>query len=104
MYVSCFRSAHDWNPGFHEDDDSVTCLEKGTVELVNRAVCSPITATWAEETTVQDRLPGGITPLELEDPSEVGGLPLLGRVGAGGMGTVYLADAPDGRRVAIKVI
>jgi serine/threonine protein kinase len=53
---------------------------------------------------VQDRLPGGITPLELEDPREVGGLPLLGRVGAGGMGTVYLADAPDGRRVAIKVI
>ncbi|MEO5874457.1 MAG: serine/threonine-protein kinase [Streptosporangiaceae bacterium] len=53
---------------------------------------------------MRDTLPGGILPLELEDPRMVGGLPLLGRVGAGGMGTVYLADAPDGRRVAIKVI
>ena len=88
MYVSWFWSARDWIPGLHEDDDSVSSSEKDTVGLVNRAVCSPITGSWAEETNVRDGLPGGILPLELDDPSEVGGLRLLGRVGAGGMGTV----------------
>lgn len=53
---------------------------------------------------MRETLPGGIQALELEDPSSVGGLPLLGRLGSGGMGTVYLAEAPDGRRVAVKII
>src|SRR5919197_628990 len=38
------------------------------------------------------------------DPAEVGPYRVLGRLGAGGMGTVYLAESPAGARVAIKVI
>ncbi|MEO3781793.1 serine/threonine-protein kinase [Actinocorallia sp. B10E7] len=34
----------------------------------------------------------------------MGGLQLLGRIGSGGMGTVYLAEEADGRRVAVKII
>jgi len=53
---------------------------------------------------VQETLPGGIHPLTREDPRTVGGLPLLGRIGSGGMGAVYLAEEPGGRRVAVKTI
>ena len=38
------------------------------------------------------------------DPAEVGPYRVLGRLGAGGMGTVYLAESPAGARVAVKVI
>ena len=44
------------------------------------------------------------TPLRPRDPREVGPYELLGRLGAGGMGTVYLGRARNGRLVAIKVI
>ncbi|MDX6742916.1 serine/threonine-protein kinase [Actinocorallia sp. A-T 12471] len=53
---------------------------------------------------MQETLPGGILPLALEDPKSVGGYPLLGRIGSGGMGTVYLAEGEDGARVAVKTI
>src|SRR3954462_12489161 len=43
-------------------------------------------------------------PLRAEDPATVGSYRLLGVLGVGGMGTVYLATGPDGRRVALKVI
>ncbi|MGI5241325.1 protein kinase domain-containing protein [Dactylosporangium sp. CA-139066] len=43
-------------------------------------------------------------PLRAGDPAAVGSYRLLGVLGVGGMGTVYLAEAPDGRRVALKVI
>ncbi|MBW8485830.1 serine/threonine-protein kinase [Actinomadura parmotrematis] len=46
----------------------------------------------------------GAQPLASDDPVSVGAYRLLGRLGEGGMGAVYLGLAPDGRRVAIKVI
>ncbi|MDG6105143.1 protein kinase [Dactylosporangium aurantiacum] len=43
-------------------------------------------------------------PLRAGDPTAVGSYRLLGVLGVGGMGTVYLAAGPDERRVALKVI
>src|SRR6266542_3068269 len=43
-------------------------------------------------------------PTGPDDPVEVGPYRVLGRLGAGGMGTFYLAESPAGARVAIKVI
>jgi len=43
-------------------------------------------------------------PLRDSDPKEIGGYELKGRLGAGGMGTVYLAHTDDGSRLAIKVL
>ena len=42
--------------------------------------------------------------IESGDPQQVGGYRLLARLGAGGMGRVYLARSRGGRRVALKVI
>ena len=39
-----------------------------------------------------------------EEPQTVGDYRLLARIGEGGMGVVHLAQAPDGRRVALKVL
>ncbi|MEU3510108.1 serine/threonine-protein kinase [Streptomyces longwoodensis] len=43
-------------------------------------------------------------PLEPGDPLAVGGYPLLARLGAGGMGQVYLSRTPAGRPLALKTI
>ncbi|MFW5417913.1 serine/threonine protein kinase [Nocardiopsis sp. CNT-189] len=43
-------------------------------------------------------------PLEPSDPAHIGGYRLTHRLGEGGMGRVYLAATPSGRRVAVKVI
>ncbi|MGP3960152.1 protein kinase domain-containing protein [Nonomuraea sp. 3N208] len=45
-----------------------------------------------------------VEPLREDDPAAVGVYRLLGRLGAGGQGTVYLGQAPDGRAVAVKVL
>ncbi|MFI0898572.1 serine/threonine-protein kinase [Streptomyces sp. NPDC020983] len=43
-------------------------------------------------------------PLEADDPASVGAYRLAARLGAGGMGKVYLSHTPAGRPVAVKVI
>jgi serine/threonine protein kinase/outer membrane protein assembly factor BamB len=45
-----------------------------------------------------------LDPLEADDPRVIGGFRLQSRLGAGGMGRVYLGFSPAGRAVAIKVI
>ncbi|MGW4924691.1 protein kinase domain-containing protein [Streptomyces parvulus] len=42
--------------------------------------------------------------LQSDDPRELGSYRFLGRLGAGGMGRVYLARSPGGRTVAVKVV
>ncbi|MEU9095119.1 serine/threonine-protein kinase [Streptomyces sp. NPDC048428] len=43
-------------------------------------------------------------PLTSGDPEQVGRYRLVGRLGQGGMGRVYLARSPSGRMVAVKVV
>ena len=43
-------------------------------------------------------------PLAADDPQQVGGYRLRARLGAGGMGQVYLGFSPAGRAVAVKVV
>ncbi|HEY3651285.1 MAG TPA: serine/threonine-protein kinase, partial [Streptosporangiaceae bacterium] len=43
-------------------------------------------------------------PLQQTDPSRIGGYRLVARLGAGGMGVVYLAETRDGQPVAVKVL
>jgi hypothetical protein len=45
-----------------------------------------------------------VEPLTRDDPSQVGRYRVHARLGAGGMGTVYLAFTPGGRPVAVKMI
>ncbi|MEV6951207.1 serine/threonine-protein kinase [Streptomyces sp. NPDC051183] len=51
-----------------------------------------------------DNVDGGIKPLTGTDPSRIGPYLLLGRLGAGGMGRVFLARSEGGRTVAVKVV
>ncbi|MER5643112.1 serine/threonine-protein kinase [Streptosporangium sp. NPDC002524] len=44
------------------------------------------------------------TPLTPGDPARLGAFQLAGRLGEGGQGVVYLAHAPSGERVAVKVL
>ncbi|MEU6339404.1 protein kinase [Streptomyces sp. NPDC046977] len=45
-----------------------------------------------------------ITPLSPEDPSSLGDFDLLGRIGQGGMGQVFLGESLGGEPAAVKVI
>ncbi|NGN68691.1 serine/threonine protein kinase [Streptomyces sp. A7024] len=47
---------------------------------------------------------GSIQPLKTGDPERIGPYRLLGRLGAGGMGRVFLARSEGGRTVAVKVV
>ncbi|MFB4271672.1 serine/threonine-protein kinase [Nonomuraea sp. GTA35] len=43
-------------------------------------------------------------PLRPDDPEAIAAYRIVGRLGEGGQGVVYLAQAPDGRPVAVKVL
>ncbi|MBO2452965.1 serine/threonine protein kinase [Actinomadura barringtoniae] len=47
---------------------------------------------------------GEVAPLAPDDPREIGGYRLEGRLGAGGQGVVYLGRAKDWTPVAVKVL
>ncbi|MEU8465140.1 serine/threonine-protein kinase [Streptomyces sp. NPDC029003] len=47
---------------------------------------------------------GPTTPLLPGDPERIGGYTLLGRLGGGGMGTVFLGRSAGGRVVALKTV
>ena len=54
---------------------------------------------------MSETAPGGrVRPARPGDPSRIGPFRIIGRLGAGGMGTVHAAVADDGMRVAVKVI
>ncbi|MYT68821.1 MULTISPECIES: serine/threonine-protein kinase [unclassified Streptomyces] len=46
----------------------------------------------------------GFGPLQADDPVEVAGYRVAARIGAGGMGRVYLSHTQGGRPVALKVV
>ncbi|MFJ9339704.1 serine/threonine-protein kinase [Streptomyces sp. NPDC101733] len=48
--------------------------------------------------------PSSRTALSADDPHEIGGYRLHARLGAGGMGVVYLAYTPGGRPIALKAV
>ncbi|MFI1337237.1 serine/threonine-protein kinase [Streptomyces sp. NPDC020845] len=43
-------------------------------------------------------------PLQADDPAAIGPYRLTGRLGAGGMGQVFLGESGSGRRVAVKLV
>ncbi|WP_327169473.1 protein kinase domain-containing protein [Streptomyces subrutilus] len=45
-----------------------------------------------------------VLPLLPDDPEELGGYALIGRLGGGGMGTVFLARSAGGRLAAVKTV
>ncbi|WP_431895653.1 WD40 repeat domain-containing serine/threonine protein kinase [Nonomuraea sp. bgisy101] len=47
---------------------------------------------------------GELRRLQAGEPPEVGGYRLLGGIGDGGQGSVFLGEGPDGRRVAVKIL
>ncbi|MCB5164098.1 serine/threonine protein kinase [Streptomyces bambusae] len=49
-------------------------------------------------------LPPAHEALTADDPREIGGYRLHARLGAGGMGVVYLAHTPGGRPIALKAV
>lgn len=69
---------------------------------------APTSGRWVGEpvtrVNVPGRLPEGVSPLDAADPASVGPYRLLGRLGVGGMGVVFLGQNDAGQRAAVKVV
>jgi len=69
----------------------------GTVRKLSRIL-------WAAGSGQRWQGSWGMQPLSGGDPVQIGPYRLRGRLGAGGMGQVFLASTPAGRPVALKVV
>ncbi|MGW0592792.1 serine/threonine protein kinase [Streptosporangium sp. NPDC002607] len=49
-------------------------------------------------------MPRTIPPLDIGDPQQIGNYRLIGKLGEGGQGAVYLGETPLGARVAVKML
>ncbi|MEV5085155.1 serine/threonine-protein kinase [Streptomyces sp. NPDC056159] len=58
----------------------------------------------ARDAVDEEKAVAGLEPLAAGDPTRVGGFTLRGRLGAGGMGQVFLGRSLAGRAVAVKVV
>ncbi|MFB9838693.1 serine/threonine-protein kinase, partial [Actinoallomurus acaciae] len=58
----------------------------------------------AQEVPEAETPPAPVAPLTRSDPAKVGPFRLLGRLGGGSMGQVYLAVSKTGRPMAVKVV
>src|SRR6266699_3360849 len=97
-------------PSFPAGRSSAATLSKA-------AAGKAATGTWRNEILAYAETPGqngrvtsarftmsGMLPLRDMDPREVGVCRLLGRLGEGGQGVVFLAESPAGSRAAVKLL
>src|SRR5580693_4003701 len=80
--------------------ESRVCGRFGAQRL--RAIIIGLTPAYREETGLPH--PALVEPLRRWDPEQIGGYVLVGRLGAGAMGQVYLGLSASGRAVAVKTI
>ena len=64
----------------------------------------PVLSTSDYRRAARYRCPVTTLPGQKPEETRIGGYRLIARIGEGGMGVVHLAQAPDGSRVALKVL
>ncbi|MEU3778536.1 serine/threonine protein kinase [Streptomyces sp. NPDC032472] len=74
----------------------------GRIEGGEHGGAKPPGRPWSATTLRLRRSQVSLSALRAGDPKRIGEFTLVGRLGAGGMGVVYLAQAPDGRLAALK--
>ena len=92
-----------WSGGGHLADPRGSALTAAGGPPNRRTGPAELRVTAAASSRAQHR-PTDTRPLRRTDPVSVDGYRLLSRLGSGGMAEVYLAAAPTGRPVAVKVL
>ena len=85
-------------------DPSARDRQKAPAAAGQHPLGSPVPADAAALVRVPVPRPVVAGPLMPGDPAQVGKYKLTGRLGAGGMGSVFLGTAPGRRKVAVKVL